>query len=189
MQHWKLSAGQCVGIIGLGGLGHMAVKLAVARRAEVTVFTTSPAKLADAKRPGAREAALGSDTEAMERLAGKLDLLISTVPDTYPMQLFMDVLKLDGALINVGVLNQLEGLSGVALAFGRESLAGSVIAGIAVTQEAVDYCTTRNIKADVELIRPDQINQAIDRVKNKDVALSLRHRHGFAQGVELKVLS
>lgn len=122
MQHWKLSAGQCVGIIGLGGLGHMAVKLAVARRAEVTVFTTSPAKLADAKRPGAREAALGSDTEAMERLAGKLDLLISTVPDTYPMQLFMDVLKLDGALINVGVLNQLEGLSGVALAFGREKL-------------------------------------------------------------------
>ena len=169
MQHWKLSAGQRVGVIGLGGLGHMAVKLAVARKAEVTVFTTSPGKRADAKRLGAREAVLWSDTEAMKRLAGKLDLLISTVPDTYPMQPFMDVLKLDCTLINVGALNQLEGLNGMALAFGRKSLAGSVIGGIAETQEVVDYCTARNIKADIELIRPDQINQAFDRVKKKDV--------------------
>jgi len=169
MQHWKLSAGQRVGVIGLGGLGHMAVKLAVARKAEVTVFTTSPGKLVDAKRLGAREAAVWRDTEAMQRLAGKLDLLISTVPDTYPMQPFMDVLKLDGTLINVGALNQLEGLNGMALAFGRKSLAGSLIGGIAETQEVVDYCTARNIKADIELIRPDQINQAIDRVKKKDV--------------------
>lgn len=169
MQHWKLSAGQRVGVIGLGGLGHMAVKLAVARKAEVTVFTTSPGKLADAKRLGAREAILWSDTEAMKRLAGKLDLLISTVPDTYPMQPFMDVLKLDGTLINVGALNQLEGLNGMALAFGRKSLAGSMIGGIAETQEVIDYCTARNIKADIELIRPDQINQAFDRVNKKDV--------------------
>jgi alcohol dehydrogenase (NADP+) len=147
----------------------MAVKLAVARRAEVTVFTTSPAKLTDAKRLGAREAVLWSDTEAMTRLAGKLDLLISTVPDTYPMQPFMDVLKLDGTLINVGAMNQLEGLNGMALAFGRKSLAGSVIGGIAETQEVVDYCTACNIKADIELIRPDQVNQAFDRVKKKDV--------------------
>lgn len=169
MQHWKLSAGQRVGIIGLGGLGHMAVKLAAARKADVTVFTTSPGKLADAKRLGAREAVLWSDTESMKRLAGKLDLMISTVPDTYPMQPFMEVLKLDGTLINVGALNQLEGPIGMALAFGRKSLAGSVIGGIAETQEVVDYCTARNIQADIELIRPDRINQAFDRVKKKEV--------------------
>lgn len=169
MQHWKLSAGQRVGVIGLGGLGHMAVKLAVARKAEVTVFTTSPGKIADAKRLGAREAVLWSDAVAMKRLAGKLDLLISTVPETYPMQPFMDVLKLDGTLINVGALNKLEGLDGMWLAFGRKSLAGSMIGGIAETQEVIDYCTARNIKADIELIRPDQINQAFDRVKKKDV--------------------
>ena len=96
MQHWKLTAGQRVGIVGLGGLGHMATKLAAARKADVTVFTTSPAKVADARRLGAREAVLWSDTGAMKRLAGKLDLLISTVPETYPMQQFMDLLKLDG---------------------------------------------------------------------------------------------
>jgi uncharacterized zinc-type alcohol dehydrogenase-like protein len=169
MQHWKLSAGQRVGVIGLGGLGHMAVKLAVERNAEVVVFTTSPGKLNDAKRLGAREAVLWSDTEGMKRLAGTLDLLISTVPETYPMQPFMDVLQLDGTLINVGALNKLDGLNGMALAFGRKSLAGSVIGGIAETQQVVDYCAARNIKADIELIRPDQINQAFDRVKNKDV--------------------
>lgn len=169
MQHWKLSAGQRVGVIGLGGLGHMAVKLAVARKADVTVFTTSPGKIADAKRLGAREAVLSSDAAAMERLANQLDLLISTVPETYPMQPFMDALKLDGTLVNVGALNQLQGLNGMALAFGRKSLAGSVIGGIAETQEVIDYCAFRGIKADIELIRPDQINRAFDRVVNKDV--------------------
>jgi uncharacterized zinc-type alcohol dehydrogenase-like protein len=169
MQHWKLTAGQRVGIVGLGGLGHMATKLAAARKADVTVFTTSPGKVADAPRLGAREAVLWSDTEAMKRLAGRFDLLISTVPETYPMQPFMDLLKLDGTLINVGALNQLEGLNGMALAFGRKSLAGSLIGGIAETQEVIDYCAARKIKADIELIRPDQINQAFRRVKNKDV--------------------
>ena len=169
MQHWQLAASQKVGIIGLGGLGHIAVKLAAARKAEVTVFTTTPAKVADAKRLGARDAVLWSDTEGMKRLAGKLDLLISTVPTPYPMQPFMDVLKLDGTLINLGVMDQLEGLLGMAQAFGRKSLAGSFIGGIAETQAVIDYCTARNIKADIELIRPDQITAAFDRVKNKDV--------------------
>jgi alcohol dehydrogenase (NADP+) len=169
MQHWKLSAGQRVGVIGLGGLGHMAVKLGVARKAEVTVFTTSPGKVADAKKMGAKDVVLWSDKDAMKRLANHFDLLISTVPETYPMQPFMDVLKLDGTLVNVGALNKLDGLNGMMLAFGRKSLAGSVIGGIAETQEVVDYCAARGIKADVELIRPDQINQAFERVINKDV--------------------
>jgi alcohol dehydrogenase (NADP+) len=170
MQHWKLSSRQRVGVIGLGGLGHMAVKLAAARKAEVTVFTTSPGKIADARRLGAQEAVLWSDTAAMKRLANRIDLLIATVPQAFPMQPFMDVLALDGTLVNVGALNQLEGgLIGMSMAFGRKSLAGSVIGGIAETQEVVDYCASRGIKADVELIRPEQINQAFDRVVSKDV--------------------
>lgn len=169
LNHWKIGLGQRVGVIGLGGLGHMAVKLAAARKAEVVVFTTSPGKVADAKRLGAREAVLWSDAQGMRRLTGTLDILISTVPETYPMQPFMDVLKLDGTLVNVGALNQLEGLNGMALAFGRKSLAGSMIGGIAETQAVIDYCAARGIKADIELIRPDQINQAFDRVKKKDV--------------------
>jgi uncharacterized zinc-type alcohol dehydrogenase-like protein len=169
MQHWKLSAGQRVGVIGLGGLGHMAVKLASARKADVTVFTTSPGKLADAKRLGAKDAVLSSDAEAMKKLTGRFDLLISTAPRAYPMQPFMDVLKLDGTLINVGALDQLQSLSGMALAVGRKSLAGSLIGGVAETQEMIDYCAARGIKADIELIGVQDINRAYERVVNKDV--------------------
>jgi alcohol dehydrogenase (NADP+) len=169
MQHWRLSARQRVGVIGLGGLGHMAVKLAAARKAEVTVFTTSPGKVADAQRLGAKEAVLWSDAAAMKRLANRFDLLIATVPQAFAMQPFMDVLALDGTLVNVGALNQLEPMPGFSLIGGRKSLAGSMIGGIAETQEVVDYCMARGIKADVEVIRPEQIRQAFDRVVNKDV--------------------
>lgn len=170
MRHWDVEPGQRVGIVGLGGLGHMAVKLAVAHRADVTVFTTSPGKIKDASRLGARTAVLWSDTEAMQRAAGALDLIISTVPVTYPMQPFMNALKIDCTLVNVGALGTLEPqISGTLLAFGRKSLAGSMIGGIAETQEVVDYCFARNIKPDVEVIRPDQIRTAFDRVVNKDV--------------------
>jgi uncharacterized zinc-type alcohol dehydrogenase-like protein len=172
MQHWKLTSGQRMGVIGLGGLGHVAVKLAVARKADVTVFTTSPRKIADAQRLGAREAVLWSDTEAMERLANRFDLMISTVPRGYPMQPFVDLLKLDATLVNVGAMEDLQSVSGRRLIFGRKSTAGSVVGGIAETQQVIDYCAARNIKADIELIRPDQINQAYERVVNKDV----RHR-------------
>jgi uncharacterized zinc-type alcohol dehydrogenase-like protein len=169
IQHWKLAPGQRLGVVGLGGLGHVAVKLGVARKADVTVFTTSPGKVADAQRLGAREAVLWSDAAAMKRLAGHFDLLISTVPQSYPMQPFMDLLKLDATLVNVGALGQLQGLSGMAQGFGRKSLAGSMIGGVAETQQVVDYCAARNIKAEVELIRPDQIARAWERVVAKDV--------------------
>ena len=169
LQHWKAAPGQRVGVIGLGGLGHMAVKLAAARRAEVTVFTTSPGKVGDAKRLGAHEAVLWSDTQAMKRLTNHFDLLISTVPVPYAMQPFMDLLRLDATLVNVGALGDLQGLNGMAQGFGRKSLAGSMIGAIAETQEVIDYCAARNIKADVELIRPDQIDRAYDRVVAKDV--------------------
>ncbi|WP_449223430.1 NAD(P)-dependent alcohol dehydrogenase [Azotobacter vinelandii] len=171
MQHWRLQPGQRVGVIGLGGLGHVAVKLAAAHRADVTIFTTSPGKLADAQRLGAREAVLSTDQAAMARLASHFDLLISTVPYSFKMQPFMDLLKLDGTLVNVGLLLNLDGteLSGMSLGFGRKSVAGSMIGGIAETQEVIDYCAARNITADIELIRPEQITQAYERVVNKDV--------------------
>jgi uncharacterized zinc-type alcohol dehydrogenase-like protein len=169
LQHWKVEPDQRIGVIGLGGLGHLAVKLAVARRARVSVFTTTPAKIPGAKALGAHEAVLWSDTDAMKRLALKFDLLISTVPQGYSVQQFLDLLRVDGTLINVGALDQLKDVSGTGLITYRRHLAGSVIGGIAETQAVVDYCAARNIKADIELIRPDQISQAFDRVVNKDV--------------------
>ncbi len=170
MQYWELEPGQRIGVVGLGGLGHMAVKLAAARRADVTVFTTSPGKIEDAARLGASAAILSTDAEAMRRLAGQFDLIISTVPEAYPMQPFIDLLKLDATMVNVGALGTLEaGLSGMLMGFGRKSLAGSMIGGIAETQEVIDYCAARNIKSDVELITPDQIDRAYERVMAKDV--------------------
>src|SRR3954470_24139821 len=169
MQHWKLAKGQQVGVIGLGGLGHMALKLAVARGAEATVFTSSPGKVNDARKMGAKEAVLWSDEAAMKRLANSFDLMISTVPKAFPMQPFVNTLKADATLVNVGAMGQLQGITGINLVYARKSVAGSMIGGIAETQEVIDYCAARNIKADIELVRPDQINEAFERVVKKNV--------------------
>lgn len=169
LQHWHVTPGQRVGVIGMGGLGHIALKLAVARRAEVVVFTTTPEKAAHARRLGAKDVVVWNDAAAMKRYASYFDFMISTVPQAYPMTPFMDLLKLDATLVNVGALEQLQGVNGVHLAAGRKSLAGSLIGGIAETQEVIDYCSSRGITADIELIRPDQINEAFDRVVGKDV--------------------
>ena len=169
MQHWKLTAGQRVGVVGLGGLGHMAVKLAVARKADVTVFTTSPGKVNDAVRLGAKEAVLWDDVEAMKRHSNSFDLLISTVPNAYPIEPFVDLLKSDSTLVNVGAMEELQGLTGIGHVYARKSIAGSMIGGIAETQEVIDYCVARGIKAEVELISPNEINNAFDRVVKKDV--------------------
>jgi uncharacterized zinc-type alcohol dehydrogenase-like protein len=183
LQHWRVVRGQKVGVIGLGGLGHIAVKLAVARGAVVTVFTTTPGKLADARRLGATDAFLWTDTEGLKGKAGQLDLLISTVPTAYPMQPFMDLLKLDATLVNVGALNDLQGLNGMLLASGRRSLSGSIIGGIAETQETIDYCASRNIGADIELIQPDEIDRAFNRVVAKDVRYRFVIDFASAKGV------
>jgi len=169
MQHWKLERGQRVGVVGMGGLGHVAVQLAAARHAEVTVFTTTSSKLGDAKRLGATDAVLSTDAAAMKAHAGKFDLIISTVPNGYPMQAFIDLLKLNGTLVNVGAMEPLKEVNGLHLAIGRRALAGSIIGGIAETQEVVDYCAARNIKAQVQLIRPDEINTAFEGVIDKSV--------------------
>jgi uncharacterized zinc-type alcohol dehydrogenase-like protein len=169
MEHWKLQPGQRVGIVGLGGLGHMAVKLATARRSHVTVFTTSAGKLTDAERLGARDEILSSDATAMDRVAGTFDLIISTVPQAYPMWPFMELLALDGTLVNVGALAPLEGINGTALAAGRKSLAGSMIGGLAETQQLADDCAARRITADSELISPHDIDSAYGRIVRGDV--------------------
>lgn len=169
MQHWNVEAGQRVGVIGLGGLGHVAVKLAASRGADVTIFTTSPGKLQDAERLGAREAVLWNDEAAMARLAGQFDLLISTVPRPYSLQPFINVLALDGTLVNVGNLEGLQDINGLSLIFSRRSIAGSVIGGIPETQALLDYCALRNITADIELVSPGQIDASMDRILNKDI--------------------
>ncbi|MDR0736395.1 MAG: NAD(P)-dependent alcohol dehydrogenase [Zoogloeaceae bacterium] len=168
LRHWRVRPGQRVAVVGLGGLGHMAVKLAVAERADVTVFTTTPGKIADAARLGAREALLWLDAAAMRRLANAFDLMISTVPYAFDVQPFMDMLKLDATFVNVG-LGEARGINPASMAFGRKSLAGSMIGGIAETQAVIDHCFARNIRPDIELIRPDQIDAAYERVVNKDV--------------------
>lgn len=169
IQHWRASRGQQVGVIGLGGLGHMAVKLAVAKGTEVTVFTTSPGKREAALAMGAKDVVLWDDAEAMERLASSFDLIVSATPTAFDVQPFMNLLKTDATLVNVGALEPLSGYNAMLNNTARRNLSGSMIGGIAETQEVIDFCAARNISADVELIRPDQINEAFARVKGKDV--------------------
>ena len=167
MQHWDLKRSQRVAIAGMGGLGHMAVKLAVARGAEVTVVTTSPDKADDAKRLGAKHVIVSTDPDQMRKGANYNDLLIATIPTAYPVQQYLNLLKPDGTLINVGAMEPLEGIHGMMLAFGRKSVAGSMIGGIAETQEVIDYCAARGITADIELVQPEQINESFEKVVNK----------------------
>lgn len=169
LQYWNIARGQTIGVVGLGGLGHMALKLGVAKKADVIVFTTSPDKVADAKKMGAKDVVLSSDEKAMRKYAGALDWIISTVPVAYNMGPFVNLLKLDKTLVNVGAMGPIEGVSGNALVFGRKNITGSLIGGMAETQEVIDYCAARNIKSEIEMIAPDQITTAYDRVVGKDV--------------------
>ncbi len=168
IRHWDVEPGQRVAVVGLGGLGHMAVKLAVAQRADVTVLTTTPGKIAVARAMGASAAYLWQDAQARRELRNRFDLIISTVPYAFEAEPFMQMLKLDSTFVNVG-LGEARGINPAAMAFGRKSLAGSMIGGIAETQEVIDHCFARNIYPDVEVIRPDQIDAAYQRVVGKDV--------------------
>ncbi|MBZ4021916.1 hydroxyacid dehydrogenase [Rhodobacter sp. TJ_12] len=168
INHWDLKPGERFGVIGMGGLGHMAVKLAVAKGAEVVVFTTSEDKIADAKAFGAKEAYLWTDEAALAKNRASFDLMVSTVPVAYPMQQFMNLLKLDKTMVNVGALFPIEGAQGMLMGFGRQSLAGSMIGGIAETQAVIDFAAHHGIAADYEMISPDQIGEAFKKVVNKE---------------------
>ncbi len=168
LKHWKAGPGKKVGIIGLGGLGHMAIKIAKAMGLYVVVFTTSQSKAEDAKRLGADEVVLSKDAEQMKRQT-KLDIILDTVSAKHDVNEYLKLLKVDGALVLVGLpVDQLP-VGAFNLVNGRKSFAGSNIGGIAETQEVLDFCAEHNIVADIELINVQQINEAFDRLEKGDV--------------------
>lgn len=170
LKHWKVGKDTKVGVVGLGGLGHMALKLAKAMGAHVTLFSRSPGKEADARRLGADHIIISTDAKQMKAAAGKLDIILDTVPDVHDLNPYLPTLSLDGTIVLVGYLGGLEPmLNTVPLIMGRKSVAGSVIGGIAETQEMLDFCGKHNITSDVEVIRIQAINEAYERMLKSDV--------------------
>ena len=170
LRHWGAGPGKKVGIVGLGGLGHMGVKLAHAMGAHAVLFTTSAAKAADAKRLGADEVVLSRDEEAMKPHAGSFHFILDTVAASHNLDAYTSLLGRDGTLCLVGAPELPHPSPGVFnLIFGRKSLAGSLIGGIAETQEMLDFCAEHNIVSDIELIPVQQVNEAYERMLKNDV--------------------
>jgi uncharacterized zinc-type alcohol dehydrogenase-like protein len=169
LRHWKTKQGDRVAVVGLGGLGHMAVKLAVAMGAEVTLLSTSRSKEADARRLGAHEFALSSDAATFKKLAGRFDLIIDTISAPHDYNQYLGMVRLDGAMVLLGVPPAPAPVHAFSLIGARRSLSGSLIGGIAETQEMLDFCASRGIGADVEIIPVQQINQAYERMIRGDV--------------------
>lgn len=169
LKTWGVTEGTRVGVIGLGGLGHMAVKLAAGLGAHVTVLSRTADKEADAKALGAHELLVSSDAKAMKAAANSLDLIIDTVPVKHDLNPYMPLLDIDGTLVIVGQLGPMEELSTLPLLLARRRVSGSPIGGIRETQEMLDFCAERNILPDVEMIRMDEINEAFDRMERSDV--------------------
>ena len=170
LRHWNIGKGSKVAVIGLGGLGHMALKLAKALGADVTLFTRSPGKEQDARRLGADTVVLSTESAQMNAVKGQFELIIDTVPSVHDLNPYMPALALDGTLVLVGFLGGIEPLlSTVPLIMGRKSVAGSVIGGIAETQEMLDFCGKHGIISDIEVIIIQDINDAYDRLLKSDV--------------------
>lgn len=169
LRHWKAGPGRRVGVVGLGGLGHMAVKLAHALGAEVTVFTTSARKAEDARRLGADDVVVSGDATAMQRQALRYDLVIDTVSAPHDINQYLQLLKRDGNLTLVGVPTQPLAVQPLSLIWGRRSFSGSLIGGIAETQEMLDFCGKHGITADIEVIGMQQVNEAYERLARADV--------------------
>jgi uncharacterized zinc-type alcohol dehydrogenase-like protein len=170
LRHWKVGPGQKVGVIGLGGLGHMGIKFAKALGAHVVMITTSPDKGKDAARLGADEVLLSRDADAMAAHAGSFDFLLNTVPVSHDLNPYTALLKRDRTMALVGVLTELNPpVSGGSLIMGRKSIAGSAIGGMAETQEMMDFCAEHGIVSDVEMIAMKDVNQAYERLLKNDV--------------------
>lgn len=170
LRHWNVGAGSKVAVVGLGGLGHMAVKLAKAMGAEVSLFTRSLNKAEDAYRLGASKVILSTDPEQMAAAANTFDLIIDTVPYTHDLKPYVPTLALNGTLVLVGLVGELQDtINTVPMILGRRSIAGSVIGGIAETQEMLDFCGKHNIVPDVEMIDMQAINEAYQRMEKSDV--------------------
>ena len=169
IRRWGDIKGKKVGIVGLGGLGHMGVKFARAFGAQVTVFTTSPGKKEDALRFGAHEVIISTDAEEMKKHAGSFDFILDTIAADHEINTYIHMLGLDGNITLVGAPETPLQVSAFALLFGRKSLSGSLIGGIKETQEMLDFCGKHNITADVEIIPIQQVNEAFERMVKSDV--------------------
>jgi alcohol dehydrogenase (NADP+) len=169
LRNWKAGNGKKVGIVGLGGLGHMGVKFAHAFGAHVVLFTTSPNKAADARRLGADEVVVSKNTEEMQKHAGSFDFILDAVSAQHDVNAYLALLKRNGTLTLVGAPPEPVGVAAFNLLMGRHSLAGSAIGGIRETQEMLDFCGEHGITSDVERILMQDINQAYDRLAKGDV--------------------
>jgi uncharacterized zinc-type alcohol dehydrogenase-like protein len=169
MRHWKVGPGQKVGIVGLGGLGHMGVKFARAFGAHVVLFTTSPGKTEDAKRLGAHEVVVSKDEAQMAAHAGSFDFILDAVSATHDINAYLNLLKHDGNLVLVGAPEKPMSVAAFPLLFRRRSFSGSLIGGLPETQEMLDFCAKHNITSEIEMIKMDQINDAYERMLKSDV--------------------
>lgn len=169
MRHWQVTKGQKVGVVGLGGLGHMGVKFAHALEAHVVVFTTSPSKKEDALRLGADEVVLSRNTDEVQKRAGSFDFILDAVSADHDINAYINLLRRDGNIILVGAPPKPLAVSTFGLIMRRRNLSGSNIGGIAETQEMLDFCGAHNITADVEVIRIQKVNEAYERLLKSDV--------------------
>jgi uncharacterized zinc-type alcohol dehydrogenase-like protein len=169
LRHWKAGKGKKIGVVGLGGLGHMGLKFAKAFGADVALFTTLPHKSADAIRLGADEVIVSTDPAAMQKHAGRFDFILDAVSAEHDLNAYLQLLKRDGTMTLVGAPEKPSPVSSFNLIMGRRQLAGSAIGGLRETQEMLDFCGEKGITADIEMIRIQQINEAYERLLKSDV--------------------
>ncbi len=170
LRHWNAGVNKQVGIVGLGGLGHMGVKLARAMDSHVVLFTTSPSKIEDGKKLGAHEVCVSTDANQMQNYLNQFDLIINTVSVPHDLNAYLQLLKRDGSMVLVGAPEEPHPSPEVFnLIFKRRQLAGSLIGGIAETQEMLDFCADNNIVSDIQIIPMDYINTAYERILKSDV--------------------
>lgn len=169
LTHWKVKKGDKVGVIGLGGLGHMGVKFANALGAHVVMITTSPEKGKDAKRLGAHDVLVSKDAKDMKKHQGSFDFILNTIPVGHEMDPYLGLLKIDATMVLVGAVEPLKPFHGGSIIMGRKRIAGSLIGGIKETQEMLDFCGKHNITSDIELIEMQEINTAFERITSNDV--------------------
>lgn len=168
LQHWGVKKGDSVAVLGLGGLGHMAVKLAKALGAKVTVLTSTPDKIKEAKTFGADDAQIATDKTALAELEGAFDFILSTVPEKHEIGGLIDLLKRDGRFVVVGNLDVIDGVDNSKLAFKRQSVSGSLIGNLKETQDVLDFCAANDIAPEVEMIKIDQINDVYPKIENSE---------------------
>lgn len=169
LRHWKVGRGDKIAVVGLGGLGHMGVKLAAAMGAEVTVLSSTPKKKEDALRLGAASYAVTSNPDTFKQLAGQFHFILDTVSAPHDLSQYLQLLRRDGSMVLVGVPEKAEPLPAFPLILRRRSLAGSLIGGIRETQEMLDFCAEKGVASEVELIAMSQINEAYERMVRGDV--------------------